>query len=139
MHRLIFAMQKTKHYLVKQTIYVISIVNPFRILMIQSHLLNSRLAKWVLVLSQCACNLSLRKQPRDKLLQTPWLIIRCLKILCYTKPCPMKSWRETPLQMIMCDKYSSMELREWAKQKKLLREHGQFLSHLRVMYYLIIF
>jgi len=48
---LIFAIQKTRHYLVGQTIHVISRVNPLRLLMMKPGLLNSRLAKWALFLS----------------------------------------------------------------------------------------
>ena len=43
---------KTRHYLVGQTIHVISRVNPLRLLMTKSGSLNSRLAKWALLLSQ---------------------------------------------------------------------------------------
>jgi len=45
---LVFAVQKTRHYLVSQIIHVISRVNPLRLLMKKSGSLNSRLAKWVL-------------------------------------------------------------------------------------------
>jgi len=48
---LVFAIQKTRHYLVGQTIHVISRVNPFRILMTKPGSLNSRLAKWAILLS----------------------------------------------------------------------------------------
>ena len=43
---LVFAIQKARHYLVGQTIHVISRVNPLRLLMMKSGSLNSRLAKW---------------------------------------------------------------------------------------------
>ena len=49
---LVFAVQKTQHYLVGQTIHVISRVNPLRILMTKQGSLNSRLANWVILLSQ---------------------------------------------------------------------------------------
>jgi len=49
---LVFAVQKTRHYLVGQTIHVIFRVNPLRILMMKPRLLNSRLAKWAILLSQ---------------------------------------------------------------------------------------
>ena len=49
---LVFAIQKTRHYLVGQTIYIISRVNPLRLLMTKPRSLNSRLAKWALLLSQ---------------------------------------------------------------------------------------
>jgi len=49
---LVFAVQKTRHYLVGQTIRVISRVNPLRILMTKSRSLNSRLANWAILLSQ---------------------------------------------------------------------------------------
>ena len=49
---LVFAIQKTQHYLIGQTIYVISRVNPLRLLMTKLGSLNSRLAKWALLLSQ---------------------------------------------------------------------------------------
>ena len=48
---LVFAIQKT-HYLVGQTIHVISRVNPLRLLMTKPGSLNSRLAKWAVLLSQ---------------------------------------------------------------------------------------
>jgi len=48
---LIFAIQKTRHYLIGQTIHVISRVNPLRILMIKPSSLNSRLANWAILLS----------------------------------------------------------------------------------------
>src|SRR5881628_2665953 len=41
-----------RHYLVGQTILVISKVNPLRLLMIKPSSLNGRLAKWAIVLSQ---------------------------------------------------------------------------------------
>ena len=49
---LVFAIQKTRHYLVGQTIHVISKVNPLCILMTKPRSLNSRLAKWAILLSQ---------------------------------------------------------------------------------------
>jgi len=49
---LVFAVQKTRHYLVGRTIHVISRVNPLRLLMTKPGSLNSRLAKWALLLSQ---------------------------------------------------------------------------------------
>ena len=48
---LVFAIQKTRHYLVGQTIHVISRVNPLRLLMTKPGSLNSRLAKWALLLN----------------------------------------------------------------------------------------
>jgi len=47
-----FAIQKMRHFLVGQIIHVISRVNPLRILMTKPGLLNSRLAKWAILLSQ---------------------------------------------------------------------------------------
>ena len=49
---LVFAIQKTRNYLVGQTIHVISRVNPLRLLMTKPGSLNSRLAKCALLLSQ---------------------------------------------------------------------------------------
>ena len=49
---LVFAVQKTRHYLVGQTIHVVSRVNPLRILMTKPLSLNSRLANWAMLLSQ---------------------------------------------------------------------------------------
>ena len=46
---LVFAIQKTRHYLVGQTIHVIFRVNPLRILKKKSGSLNSRLAKWAIL------------------------------------------------------------------------------------------
>jgi len=49
---LVFAVQKIRHYLVGQTIHVISKVNPLRLLMTKPSSLNGRLAKWAILLSQ---------------------------------------------------------------------------------------
>ena len=49
---LVFAIQKMRHYLVGQTIYVISKVNPVRVFMTQPASMSWRLAKWALLLSQ---------------------------------------------------------------------------------------
>jgi len=49
---LVFAIQKMRHYLVGQTIHVISRVNPLRILMTKPSSLNYRLANWAILLSQ---------------------------------------------------------------------------------------
>ena len=49
---LVFALQKMRHYLVGQTINVISKVNPLRLLMTKLSSLNGRLAKWAILLSQ---------------------------------------------------------------------------------------
>jgi len=49
---LVFIVQKTRLYLVGQTIHVISKVNPLRLLMRKPSSLNDRLAKWAMLLSQ---------------------------------------------------------------------------------------
>jgi len=49
---LVFAVQKTRHYMVGQTIHVIFRVNPLRIHMTKLGSLNSRLSKWAILLSQ---------------------------------------------------------------------------------------
>ena len=49
---LVFAVQKMRHYLTGQCIQVISRVNPLRLLMMSPSSLNSRLAKWAILLSQ---------------------------------------------------------------------------------------
>jgi len=49
---LVFAVQKMRHYLVSQTIHVVSKVNPLRLLMTKPLLLNGRLVKWAILLSQ---------------------------------------------------------------------------------------
>src|SRR4051812_20726489 len=49
---LVFAVQKMRHYLVGQTIHVISKVNPLRLLMNKPSSLNERLSKWAILLSQ---------------------------------------------------------------------------------------
>ena len=49
---LVFAIQKMRHYLVGQTIYVISNINPVRVFMTQPASMNWRLARWALLLSQ---------------------------------------------------------------------------------------
>src|SRR4051812_31973120 len=49
---LVFTVQKTRHYLTGQTIYVVSKVNPLRLLMTKPSALNGRLTKWAMLLSQ---------------------------------------------------------------------------------------
>ncbi|XP_020249321.1 uncharacterized protein LOC109826716 [Asparagus officinalis] len=49
---LVFAIQKMRHYLVGQTIHVISRMNPIRVFMTQPAALNWHLARWALLLSQ---------------------------------------------------------------------------------------
>jgi len=48
---IVIAIQNTRYYLVDQTIHVIFRVNPLRILVTKSGSLNSRLAKWAILLS----------------------------------------------------------------------------------------
>ncbi|XP_020254169.1 uncharacterized protein LOC109831246 [Asparagus officinalis] len=49
---LVFSIQKMRHYLVGQTIHVISQLNPIWVFMTQPRALNWRLARWTLLLSQ---------------------------------------------------------------------------------------
>src|SRR4051812_42733841 len=49
---LVFAVQKMRHYLIGQTIYVVSRINPRRLLMTKPSALNGRLTKWAMRLSQ---------------------------------------------------------------------------------------
>src|SRR3954464_15558380 len=49
---LVFAVQKTRHYLTGQTIYVVSKINPLRLLMTKPSALNGQLTKWAMLLSQ---------------------------------------------------------------------------------------
>src|SRR3954470_20970657 len=49
---LVFTVQKKRHYLTWQTIYVISKINPLRLLMTKPSGLNGRLTKWAMLLSQ---------------------------------------------------------------------------------------
>ena len=49
---LVFAVQKMRHYLVDQTIHVISKVNPLRLFMTKPSSLNGRPAKWAILLAQ---------------------------------------------------------------------------------------
>src|SRR5436853_6794569 len=49
---LVFAVQKMGHYLVGQTVHVISKISPLRLLMTKPSSLNGRLAKWAILLSQ---------------------------------------------------------------------------------------
>ena len=49
---LVFAIEKMRHYLVGQTVNVISKVNPLRLFMTKLSSLNGRLEKWVILLSQ---------------------------------------------------------------------------------------
>ena len=53
MFGVVVAVQKMRHYLMGQIIHVVSKVNPLRLLMTKPSLLNGRLAKWVILLSQC--------------------------------------------------------------------------------------
>ena len=55
---LVFAIQKTRHYLVGQTIHVISRVNLLRLLMMKLGSLNSRLAKWASFCLSMTCSVS---------------------------------------------------------------------------------
>ena len=49
---LVFAVQKMRHYLVRQTVHVVLKVNPLRLLMTKPSSLNGRLVKWAILLSQ---------------------------------------------------------------------------------------
>jgi len=49
---LVFAVQKMWHYLVGQTIHIISKSNPLRLLMTKPSSLNGWLVKWAILLSQ---------------------------------------------------------------------------------------
>src|SRR5205809_2208836 len=49
---LVFAVQKTRHYLTGETIYVVSKINPLRLLMTKPSALNGRLTKCAMLLSQ---------------------------------------------------------------------------------------
>ena len=49
---LVFAVQKIRHYLMRQRIHVISKVNPLRLFMTRPSSLNCILAKWAILLSQ---------------------------------------------------------------------------------------
>jgi len=49
---LVFAVQKIRHYLMRQCIHVISKVNPLRLFMTRPSSLNCILAKWAILLSQ---------------------------------------------------------------------------------------
>lgn len=51
---LVFAVQKTRHYLFGQAIQVVSRINPLRVLVTNPGSLNSRLAKWKILMSQYA-------------------------------------------------------------------------------------
>ena len=58
---LVFAIQKMRHYLVGQTISVISRVHPLRLLMTKPSSLNGRLKKWAILLSQYEMRLQPQK------------------------------------------------------------------------------
>src|SRR3954471_18271956 len=49
---LVFAVQKTRHHLTGQIIYVVSRINSLRLLMTKPSALNGRLTKWAMLLSQ---------------------------------------------------------------------------------------
>ena len=58
----IFAVQKTRHYLVGQTIHVISRVNPLRLLMMKLGSLNSRQLNRRFFCLNTTCSLSLKRR-----------------------------------------------------------------------------
>ena len=66
---LVFAVQKMRHYLMGQTIHVISKVNPLNLLMMKSSLLNGRLAKWAILVSQYEMQFLPLKATKGKLWQ----------------------------------------------------------------------
>ena len=69
---LVFVVQKTR---VGQTIHVISRVNPLRLLMTKPGSLNSRLAKWALLLSQYNMIFIPQKAVKARPLRSSWLLI----------------------------------------------------------------
>ena len=72
---LVFAIQRARHYLVGQTIHVISKVNPLRLLMTKPGSLNLRPAKWALLLSQYDMLFVSQKAVKARRLQISWLLI----------------------------------------------------------------
>ena len=48
---LMFAIQKLRHYLLSQTVYLVSLVNPLKTLVTKAGSLSARLAKWSILLS----------------------------------------------------------------------------------------
>jgi len=82
---LIFAIQKTRHYLVCQTIHVIFRVNSLRLLMTKLGSQNLRLANWVLLLSQYDMLFVPQRQLKARRLQTSWLLIRSRKAQNFMK------------------------------------------------------
>jgi len=73
---LVFAIQKMQHYLVGQTIHVISKVNPLRLLMTKPSSLNGRLAKLVILLSQYEMQFLPQKAVKGQAVQIFWLSIQ---------------------------------------------------------------
>src|SRR3954465_5744109 len=67
---LVFAVQKMRHYLVGQTIHVISKVNPLRLLMTKPSTLNVRLKNGLFYSRYMTCTFCLKKPLRDRLLRT---------------------------------------------------------------------
>ena len=65
---LVFAIQKTRHYLVRQTIHVIFKENSLRILMTKPGSLNSRLANWAILLYQYDMTFLAQKVTKGKAL-----------------------------------------------------------------------
>jgi len=59
-----------------QTIHVISKVNPLRLLMLKPSSLNSRLAKWVMLLSQYEMQFLPQKVMKGQAVAIFWLSIR---------------------------------------------------------------
>lgn len=48
---LMFAVQKLRHYLLSNTVYLVSHINPLKVLMTKTISLNDRLANWSILLS----------------------------------------------------------------------------------------
>lgn len=49
---LMFAVQKLRHYLLSNTVYLVSKINPLKVLVTKAGSLNARMAKWSIRLSQ---------------------------------------------------------------------------------------
>lgn len=49
---LMFAVQKLRHYLLSNTVYLVSKINPLKVLVTKAGSLNAHMAKWSILLSQ---------------------------------------------------------------------------------------
>jgi len=91
---LVFAVQKMWHYLIRQCIQVISRFNHLRLLMTNPSSLNSRLAKWAILLSQYEMNSCHKRQSKVKLWRISWPIIQFQKLQNLWRSTKWECWSQ---------------------------------------------